>query len=98
MANWLEFVAREMRAAAMRIEPGSERGITRELKRGLRLRLTLLRDPLEGTMQMWVLAMSRPSVAPGDQEIAIVRHAFGVPADAEFTWATPFEVQVRWAG
>ena len=88
----LEYVAREMRAGAIR-----NGECTRELQRGLRLQLRLLRDPLDEAAPIWVLTLSRPSVAPGDREVAIVRAAFDVPADAETVWVTTFEVQMRWA-
>ena len=58
----LEYVAREMRAGAIR---GG--ACTRELQRGLRLQLKLLRDPLGEADPLWVLTLSRPSVAPGDR-------------------------------
>lgn len=91
----LEYVGREMRAETFR-----NGACTRELQRGLRLELKLIIDPLVARLPhqgTWVLTLSRPSVAPGDQEVAIVRAAFGVPADAEVVWVTRFEVQLRWA-
>ena len=88
----LEHVAREMRAVAMR------RGaVTRELQRGLRLRLACIMDPVEDQVDgLWALTMSRPSVSPSDKEIAIVRAAFGVPAEVKEIRLGSLEVQMRW--
>lgn len=89
----LEFIAREMRGVALR------RGAcTRELQRGLRLRLACIMDPLEEQVGgLWALTLSRPAVSPSDAEISIVRAAFGVPAEVKEIRLGSFEVQLRWA-
>jgi len=79
-------IAQDMTAQAVR-SGGMAR---RELSRGLVLELW---GEAPGR---WVLRISRPVKMPSAQEVAIVRRAFGVPADVEAQESNGCEVWMRW--
>lgn len=93
MGYKLKWIAQDMRAAVIR-----EGFARRDLARGLALELTVARNvaelqvPLEtatvddireAERPWWVLRLSRPATEPSEKEIAVVRGAFGVPAEVE---------------
>ena len=105
MGSKLEWLAQDMRAAAIR--SGFSR---RELARGLVLDLSVGFDTppekpigeltvaeLEGASApvWWILTLSRPAVEPSDREVAIVRSAFGIPAEVESNRGDG-RVWIRW--
>jgi hypothetical protein len=76
-------------AADMQHQAQRSGASVRELPRGLRLQFTWC-----GGQK--TLTLSRPAVAPVEEEISICRYAFGVPLEAERRDTDRNQVTLRW--